>query len=202
MVFACLSQMCVIKQYSYDDTHLQWWLLTGWEKAPCCMEHWHRLPRGCGVSYLAISSHHMAMGLGTLLWVPAGAGVKPNGPRRPCSLQPICDSVKSSDCKDKGEDRRESIASCEDLSSKSLWLAVIAAAEATVWICCTFFVDFSFFLITSKLVMACRIRSCFLSHSRHSCLDHRAIKLSKGNIIGCNHLSNIFTTPDWPQIYI
>lgn len=71
-------------------------------------------------------------------------------------------------------------------------------SENTLHFFCWLFI----FLITGKLVMACRIRSCFLSHSRHSCLDHRAIKLSKGSIIGCNHLSNIFTTPDWPQIYI
>ena len=33
------------------------------------MEHWHRLPRGCGVSSLELSRSRLAMGLGTLLWV-------------------------------------------------------------------------------------------------------------------------------------
>ena len=33
------------------------------------MEHWHRLPRGCGVSSLELSRSCLAMGLGTLLWV-------------------------------------------------------------------------------------------------------------------------------------
>ena len=33
------------------------------------MEHWHRLPRGCGVSSLEMSKSHLDMGLGTLLWV-------------------------------------------------------------------------------------------------------------------------------------
>jgi len=32
-------------------------------------EHWHRLPRGCGVSSLEVSRSHLAVGLGTLLWV-------------------------------------------------------------------------------------------------------------------------------------
>lgn len=82
----------------------------------------------------------------------------------------------------------------EDLAHKFVCLAV--TATATVRIHCTFLLTFQFFLITSKLVTAYRIRSCFLSHSRHSCLDHSTIKLSKGNIIGCNHLGNIFTTPD------
>ena len=31
-------------------------------------EHWHRLPRGCGVS-LGIFINHLDVGLGTLLWV-------------------------------------------------------------------------------------------------------------------------------------
>jgi len=39
----------------------------------CCavqvMEHWHRLPRGCGVSSLEVSRSCLAVGLGTLLWV-------------------------------------------------------------------------------------------------------------------------------------
>ena len=33
------------------------------------MEHWHRLPRGCGVSSVELSRSRLAMGLGTLLWV-------------------------------------------------------------------------------------------------------------------------------------
>ena len=33
------------------------------------MEHWHRLPRGCGVSSLELSRSCLAMGLGILLWV-------------------------------------------------------------------------------------------------------------------------------------
>ena len=32
-------------------------------------EHWHRLPRGCGVSSLEVSKSRLAVGLGTLLWV-------------------------------------------------------------------------------------------------------------------------------------
>ena len=32
-------------------------------------EQWHRLPRGCGVSSLEVSRSHLAVGLGTLLWV-------------------------------------------------------------------------------------------------------------------------------------
>ena len=36
------------------------------------MEHWHRLPRGCGVSSLEVSRSHLAVGLGTLLWVALG----------------------------------------------------------------------------------------------------------------------------------
>ena len=33
------------------------------------MEHWHRLPRGCGVSSLGISQSCLDVALGTLLWV-------------------------------------------------------------------------------------------------------------------------------------
>ena len=32
-------------------------------------KHWHRLPRGCGISSLENSRSCLAMGLGTLLWV-------------------------------------------------------------------------------------------------------------------------------------
>ena len=32
-------------------------------------EHWHRLPRGCGVSSSEVSRSLLAVGLGTLLWV-------------------------------------------------------------------------------------------------------------------------------------
>lgn len=32
-------------------------------------EHWHRLPRGCGVSSWGIFKNHLDVGLGTLLWV-------------------------------------------------------------------------------------------------------------------------------------
>ena len=32
-------------------------------------EHWHRLPRGRGVSSLQLSRSRLAMDLGTLLWV-------------------------------------------------------------------------------------------------------------------------------------
>jgi len=49
---------------------------TGTQEAPCrhqltawVTEHWHRLPRGCGVSSLEISKSHLDMGLGALLWV-------------------------------------------------------------------------------------------------------------------------------------
>ena len=38
----------------------------------CCtvqvLQHWHRLPRGCGVSFLE-PPWSLAIGLGTLLWV-------------------------------------------------------------------------------------------------------------------------------------
>ena len=39
--------------------------------AQCCAvpEHWHRLPRGCGVSSLGMLRSCLAMGLGSLLWV-------------------------------------------------------------------------------------------------------------------------------------
>ncbi len=33
------------------------------------MEHWHRLPRGCGVSSLEIFQSRLDVALGTLLWV-------------------------------------------------------------------------------------------------------------------------------------
>ena len=33
------------------------------------MEHWHMLPRGCGVSSLETSKSCLDKGLGTLLWV-------------------------------------------------------------------------------------------------------------------------------------
>ena len=33
------------------------------------LQHWHRLPRGCGVSSLELSRSCLAMGLGILLWV-------------------------------------------------------------------------------------------------------------------------------------
>ena len=38
---------------------------------PCFVvpEHWHRLPRGCGVSSLGMFRSRLAMGLGPLLWV-------------------------------------------------------------------------------------------------------------------------------------
>lgn len=32
-------------------------------------EHWHRLSRGCGIFSLEIFVSHLAVGLGTLLWV-------------------------------------------------------------------------------------------------------------------------------------
>ena len=37
----------------------------------CCavLKHWHRLPRGCGVSSLGMFRSHLATGLGPLLWV-------------------------------------------------------------------------------------------------------------------------------------
>ena len=56
------------------------------------MEHWHRLPRGCGVSSLELSRSCLAMGLGTLLWVvllEQGLGHRDTeGRRRPCLPQP------------------------------------------------------------------------------------------------------------------
>jgi len=55
------------------------WAQTVAQEAPsehqeqCCAEwvpeHWHRLPRGCGVSSLQLSRSRLAVGLGTLLWV-------------------------------------------------------------------------------------------------------------------------------------
>ena len=55
------------------------WAQTVAQEAPsqhqeqCCAvrvpEHWHRLPRGCGVSFLEVSRSRLAVGLGTLLWV-------------------------------------------------------------------------------------------------------------------------------------
>ena len=47
------------------------------------MEHWHRLPRGYGVSSLELSRSRLAMGLGTLLWVELGLGHRDTeGPAR------------------------------------------------------------------------------------------------------------------------
>ena len=47
------------------------------------LQHWHRLPRGCGVSSLELSRSHLAVGLGTLLWVVLLEQV---GPELPASL--------------------------------------------------------------------------------------------------------------------
>lgn len=33
------------------------------------MDHWHRLPRSCGVSPLEILQSHLDVALGSLLWV-------------------------------------------------------------------------------------------------------------------------------------
>lgn len=49
---------------------------------------------GCGVSSLEISKSHLDVVLRILLWVcPDWARVGPDGPRGPCQLQPVCDSV-------------------------------------------------------------------------------------------------------------
>jgi len=55
----------------------------------CCavMEHWHRLPRGCGISSLGISQSHLDVALGTLLWVSLlGQGLEQRDPEGPASL--------------------------------------------------------------------------------------------------------------------
>ena len=59
---------------------------------PCCAvpEHWHRLPRGCGVSSLGMFRSHLAMGLGPLLWVSLLEQGWARGPWQP---QLFCDSV-------------------------------------------------------------------------------------------------------------
>ena len=55
----------------------------------CCAvtEHWHRLPRSCGVSSLGIFQCLLDMALGTLLWVSQleqGLGQKdPEHPSHP-----------------------------------------------------------------------------------------------------------------------
>ena len=61
---------------------------------PCCAvpKHWHRLPRGCGVSSLEVSRSCLDVGLGTLLWVAiTGAGVGPDGPKGLCQPQTFWD---------------------------------------------------------------------------------------------------------------
>jgi len=51
------------------------------------MEHWHRLPRGCGISSLGISQSHLDVALGTLLWVSLlGQGLEQRDPEGPASL--------------------------------------------------------------------------------------------------------------------
>ena len=55
----------------------------------CCAvtEHWHRLPRGCGVSSLGISQSLLDVTLGTLLWVSLlGQGLQQRDPESPASL--------------------------------------------------------------------------------------------------------------------
>ena len=53
----------------------------------CCvvLEHWHRLPRGCGVSSLETFRSHLAMGLGLLLCVSLLRS-GPEGPKGPAYL--------------------------------------------------------------------------------------------------------------------
>ena len=50
-------------------------------------EHWHRLPRGCGVSSLGISQSCLDVALGTLLWVsPPKQRLEQRDPEGPASL--------------------------------------------------------------------------------------------------------------------
>lgn len=63
----------------------------------CCvelMEHWHRLSRGCRVSFLEISKSCLDMGLGTVLWVALlELGFSQMASRDNFQHQPVCDSV-------------------------------------------------------------------------------------------------------------
>ena len=55
----------------------------------CCavMEHWHRLPRGCGVFSLGISQSRLDVALGTLLWVSLlGQGLEQRDPEGPANF--------------------------------------------------------------------------------------------------------------------
>ena len=50
-------------------------------------EQQHGLPRGCGVSSLGISSSHLDVALGTLLWVSLlGQGLEQRDPEGPAHL--------------------------------------------------------------------------------------------------------------------
>jgi len=50
-------------------------------------EHWHRLPRGCGVSSLGIFQSCLDVALGTLLWVSLlGQGLEHRDPEGPAGL--------------------------------------------------------------------------------------------------------------------
>lgn len=55
------------------------------------MEHWHGLPRGCGVSSMEILRSCLDVVLGILLWVSLlGQEI---GPSSPCQTQPFCGSL-------------------------------------------------------------------------------------------------------------
>ena len=59
-------------------------------------EHWHRLPRGCGVSSLGISQSLLDVALGTLLWVSLlGQGLEQRDPEvlTASAVLWFCDSV-------------------------------------------------------------------------------------------------------------
>jgi len=59
----------------------------------CRWQHWHRLPRGCRVSFLEVSRSHLAVGLGTLLWVALlELGMVQREPAGPAWLRPCWDS--------------------------------------------------------------------------------------------------------------
>jgi len=60
------SDQCLEESNGHKQKHGTF-LLNTRQHFCAVMEHWHRLPRGCGVSFLEISESCLDMGLGTLL---------------------------------------------------------------------------------------------------------------------------------------
>lgn len=57
------------------------------------MEHWYRLPRGCGVSSLETFRSCLGVGLGTLLWCLCWSRGGTKGTQKSLPPQLCCDSV-------------------------------------------------------------------------------------------------------------